>query len=166
MSDIDTLSKEVHRKKQKPSLDDDVVEHVSRELERIDPDLSLLRRENGEQTFILSRISEAAQAYPDDRDTPVCTCNSPICPLKNGELPGPVLVADDIDESFQVWRMRHQGDPVIIDEARREFAEKRTEVKSALNDCLIAMRRGKPPGEARTESGNQRAIDDESEVSA
>jgi hypothetical protein len=85
------------------------------------------------------RASGDDHPYQGTRETKVCTCDAHNCPLKKGRLPREIAEADDLNEGIREFRQRpsHNGDPLVLSEARQVYAE----VKSAVDEVHLQAQR-------------------------
>jgi hypothetical protein len=77
--------------------------------------------------------------YDTLREAPLCTCRD-RCKLSQGEVPGQIRNADDVERGVLRFKHDHSGDPIVLDHdgeppgARQEWTEKR-------RDALFVLRR-------------------------
>lgn len=100
------------------------------------------------EAFVLSYIQREQARHrsrPDDhpydgsRDRVVCTCNAHNCPLIKGELPREIGDAADLNDGIREFRQRprHDGDPLVLTEARQVYAE----IKAAVDEVHLQAQR-------------------------
>jgi hypothetical protein len=124
---------------------------ADREMERIQGDLDLIRRDDGFEHFLAEYVAREHERlhydgdperapYDSLREDPLCTCRDYGCPLKDGRVPRRIREADDLHAAMREWTLDHTGDPLVLDAdsdalpagARQAWSDKRARVFSVL----------------------------------
>jgi hypothetical protein len=146
--ELNELAREVMNLRQSVSLDHEVEEYVNHLHDTVQEDLDMFRERGAYRRFLLSYIDEAYRNFRDPdsgRERPLCNCPSPSCDLKDGKIPSKMELSDTLRGGFVEFRQEHRGQPIILDEARGAWREKKKNVKSTLRTMIAIMRRNSLP---------------------
>ena len=146
--EINQLSMELMNVKQSRDMDHEVEDTINRIQSSIQTDLDRIREDDAFRDFLLEYIDEQYHAYKDNemgRETPLCTCPSPSCELKDGKIPSTLDLAKSLSRGFSEFRQDHRGKPVILDEARQQWRETKRHVKDQLRTCIAMARQNRVP---------------------
>lgn len=111
------------------------------------PIITILRGDAYED-FLLSYIRrERAQFRAGGRDRRLCRCTWD-CPIKQGSLPMELDTADNIDSGIRAYKRAHAAQPIVLDEARKQWAIRVSQLESVLNEIYAALASDERPGEA------------------
>lgn len=132
-----------------PSVDPDSKHDANRLLRAIAVDLDQVLSKHGYEDFLLEYLKTEVRRNVDDpnqlpddvdaRSDPLCTCSYRFCGLKQGELPVDVHAADSIDRGIREFKADHRGNPIVLEEARSAWREKRAHVRQCLGDINALM---------------------------
>jgi hypothetical protein len=158
--EIRQLSEEITRQFRRNGGDPDVKTWANNTLESIQTDFERIRHTNGYQDFILEYLSgEIERFHADDktdlentpyeepRTTQLCTCNTGECPLKQGRIPREIKHANSFTSGLREFTQHHQGDPIVLTEAKTLYFETITQVKSTLRTVVTALTNNRLPSD-------------------
>lgn len=135
-SDHQKLRDDAYRAFKRNSLDPEVQLALDREYQKADKHERLVLTDDGYQEFASTFISkektklDAYRAddptnhpYEGKRERPLCTCSDRFCTIKDGKLPRRVRTADDPVEATRRFMHNHPGDPLVLQDLKREYDE-------------------------------------------
>jgi len=117
-------------------------------MDDVEHELSEVTMPDAYERHLLEYIQQAKDEYQDnhhDRDTPLCSCSNPYCSLKRGTLPPGVTLEDDLERGIKEYLRDHDGDAAVLQEARRDWVEKCSDIKRVLREALRILRRDERP---------------------
>lgn len=135
-SDHQKLRDDAYRAFKRNSLDPAVQLALDREYQQADQHARLVLTDDGYQEFASTFVSraktklEAAKAdaptdhpYDGKRTRPLCTCSDRYCTIKDGRLPRRIRDAEDPVEATRQFMHTHSGDPLVLQDLKREYDE-------------------------------------------
>lgn len=155
-SDIERLSKEVMNLIENKTLDPDVERRVNDIQNEIQKDLDEIREHGAKRDFFLERMDTKLREYrseESDYDQKPCTCPSPNCPLKDGQIPAIIDMSKGFNRGMAEFRQTHRGQPQILDDARDAWREKKRRVKNELRRIIRIIHANE------TEEGDNRFVE-------
>jgi hypothetical protein len=114
----------------------------------VEQELSEVTMSDAYERHLLEYIQQAKDEYQDDdhdRDDQLCSCSNPYCSLKKGTLPPGVTLEDDLERGIMEFLREHDGDAAVLQEARKDWVEKCSDIKHDLREALRILRRDKRP---------------------
>lgn len=112
----------------------------------IEVDLAQITLPDAYERHLLDVIQEEREKFVDgERETALCSCDMAYCPLKRGRLPAAVEGADDVEKGLSRYLREHDGDAVVLKQARQRWVERGAEVKGQLTQALGILRRDERP---------------------
>lgn len=104
------------------------------------------------QNYIQREHAKYAAETPDDhpyaghgvRGTPLCTCTSSRCKLKNGEVPTDVRTAETLERGILDFDREHTGDAVVLTESLSARKERISRVLDVFEVAVVALQHGIP----------------------
>ena len=157
--EINELSQEVRSLKHNTALSYEVEEYVNRLQSEVQSDLDRLKEPNAFRDFLLQYVDEQYRDYRDDekaRQEPLCTCPSPSCDLKDGRIPATLNLSNSLSQGFVRFRQEHRGQPIVLDEARDAWRQKKKRIKDNLRHMILVMHRGSLPEEEQERLAKER----------
>ncbi|PCR88696.1 hypothetical protein [Natrinema ejinorense] len=130
------LRDDAYRAFKRNSLDPEVQLALDREYQQADQHARLVLTDDGYQEFASTFVSSAktkldayragdptSHPYDGTREQPLCTCSDRFCTIKDGRLPRRVRAADDPVEATRQFMHTHSGDPLVLQDLKREYDE-------------------------------------------
>lgn len=147
--DLEDLAKRINDERMVAGADE--IPEAAEKRDAVAEDLAELTRPKGFKRHLVEYIKDEKAAYEagdrvydDDEDgegqKPLCTCSNPYCALKQGKLPPRVTIDGDIDEGITEYIAGHRGDPHVLSEARTDWIQTFTHVRSELESVLAIYR--------------------------
>lgn len=174
--EIEYLSREISRQFRRPGASMETKEWANEQLREISADFETVRRPDGYQDFLLDvilRERERFRATEDElEDLPyssiraelLCSCRNSECPLKEGEIPREIREAASFERGLRRFKQSHRGDPIVLREARSDWNERVSRVKTTLRRVLSALSNNQIPGEPVDDDRDQEDVVDEVET--
>lgn len=147
MTFVDSLMENVTAKLQAPSTEPELKFDARDRLKEVRSDARLISSENGYENFLLEYVQKEYQKFTDDkreRSDPLCTCSNSQCDLKVGRVPLDVRNADSVSQGIRMFEQTHTGRPVVLHDARREWARKVDRVEEELMTISVHLTHGIP----------------------
>lgn len=114
--------------------------------EDVEVDLAQVTLPDAYERHLLDVIQEEREKFVDgDREEPLCSCDMAYCPLKRGRLPAAVEGAEEVEKGLSRYLRQHDGDAVVLKQARDRWVERGAEVKGELRQALGVLRRDPRP---------------------
>lgn len=127
----------------------------------VEQELSEVTMSDAYERHLLEYIQQAKDEYQSDdhdRDDPLCSCSNPYCSLKQGRLPPGVTLEDDLERGIMEYLRDHDGDAAVLQEAREDWVEKCSEIRSVMRDALRILRRDKRPERNESETSESETV--------
>lgn len=113
---------------------------------------------DGYEQFLLEYIQRELRSFHDGpRESDICGCDDPECPLKDERIPRAVRQADRIDTGIRDFRNQHGGEPIVLTEAQEQWRRTVQEVQDTLLSALQTLTSSK---QAQTGADTPAAGDD------
>lgn len=149
---LDELYRDADRLVREVMTDDGFLEYLSSYVSREHTKLEADR--NGEPEHY---------PYDETRSRPLCTCSDRYCRLKRGKLPRQIRDADDPKRAMRRFAHDHDGDPLVLQDARDTYADRCGEVEATYRRIIVCGQHNIHPDEY---DALERETDDETEADA
>lgn len=157
---IDSLDEKIMQQFRRPTVSYETKQYANYRLRQFRPLYERVTRENAYEDHLLTYLQQEREKFllsredgePEDilegepygelRDDPVCTCDgrrAHRCPLKRGELPREVRVANDLDDGIREFRGSHTGNPIVLQDAQAEWADMVGELEQYMRELLAIL---------------------------
>lgn len=124
------------------------LEKSEEHLREVEAEIMEVTADDAYQRHLGQYLAEQADAFQAGaRETRLCSCNDPYCPLKQGRLPAEIRMAESKDRGLRGWLERHRGDGKAIHDAREDWYETCSRLKAQLREALVILRRDERPDE-------------------
>ncbi|EMA45232.1 hypothetical protein [Halobiforma nitratireducens] len=75
--------------------------------------------------------------YEETRTRPLCTCSDRYCELKEGRVARQIREADDPLEALRRFDHDHNGEPLVLHDAKEEYARRYGEIEQTYRRIMI-----------------------------